>query len=115
VELELPELFSLVLPFLFDRLREATGLIPDEDEVTVLGVMGDGTCRLVRLEVVEAVVADFKLLSLLDRLRIDEVIEVEVLKEVRPEQVESVNFLDEVSEAVVVVVKLAFPSILDRS
>lgn len=41
-------------------------MIPDEDEVTVLGVMGDGACRLVRLEVFEAVVAELALLSLLD-------------------------------------------------
>lgn len=54
-ELELLELFSLVLPSLFDRLREATGLIPGEDEASVLGVMGarakvnvtDGTAVLV--------------------------------------------------------------------
>lgn len=36
-----------------------------EVEVTVLGVMGDDACRPVRLEVFEAVVAEFALLSLL--------------------------------------------------
>lgn len=62
VELDL-ELFSLVLAFPFDRLREVTGLIL-EDEVTVLGVMGDGTCRLA----CEAVIEELALSSLLDEL-----------------------------------------------
>lgn len=111
MELELLELFSLVLPILFDRLREVTGLAPDEDEVNVLGVMDDGACRLVRLEVLETVVVELALLSPLDRLRIDEVVEVEVLNlKVRLVEVESV---DKISEVVVVVVEFALSSILN--
>jgi hypothetical protein len=112
VELELLEQFPLALPFLFDRLWEVTGLIPDEDEATVLVMTGDGSCRLVQLEVFETVVEELALLSLLDRLWIDEVIEAEVLKEGRV-GVEFVS-VDEVSEAVVVAVELALGSIFDR-
>ena len=111
MELELLELFSLVLPFLFDRLREATGLIPDGDEVTVLGVIGDGNCKLVRLEVFEAVVAEFALLSLLDGVRINDVKRIEV----RIVQFESMTVIDMDSEAVVVIAKRAFLSKLNRS